>query len=47
MEIILDVINYVLAAIMLGIIFAWVVLIKSMLITFRDTPYLDRFNIQR
>jgi len=46
MELILDVFNYVLTAIMLGVIIAWVVLIKSMLITFRDTPYLDRFDIK-
>ncbi len=46
MELILDVLNYVLTAIMLGVIIAWVVLIKSMLITFRDTPYLDRFDIK-
>ena len=41
MELILDVFNYVLTAIMLGVIIAWVVLIKSMLITFRATTYLD------
>ncbi len=46
MELILDVFNYVLTAIMLGVIIAWVVLIKSMLITFRDAPYLDRFDIK-
>ena len=46
MELVLDVINYVLVAILLGIIIAWIILIKSMLITFRDTPFLDRFDIK-
>ena len=44
MELILDVFNYVLAAIMIGVSVAWIFLIKSMLITFRDTPFLDKFD---
>ena len=39
-----DIINYVLAAILLGVIIAWIFLIKSMWITFRDSPFLDKFN---
>ncbi len=44
MELILDVFNFVLVAIMIGVSGAWVFLIKSMLITFRDTPFLDKFE---
>jgi len=39
-----DVINYVLSAILLGVSIAWIFLIKSMWITFRDSPFLDKFN---
>jgi chlorobactene glucosyltransferase len=40
----LDIINYVLAAILLGVAIAWIFLIKSMWLTFRDSPFLDKFN---
>lgn len=39
-----DIINYVLAAILLGVAIAWIFLIKSMWVTFRDSPFLDKFN---
>jgi chlorobactene glucosyltransferase len=39
-----EVINYVLAAILLGVAFTWIFLIKSMWITFRDSPFLDKFS---
>jgi len=39
-----DIINYVLAAILLGVAMAWIFLIKSMWLTFRDSPFLDKFN---
>ena len=38
-----DVINYVLSAILLGVSVAWIFLIKSMWLTFRDSPFLDKF----
>lgn len=44
MDLAIEVINYVLTAIMLAVAGAWVFLIKSMIISFRDTPYLDRFD---
>ena len=40
----LDIANYFLAAILLSVSVAWVFLIKSMWITFRDSPFLDRYN---
>ena len=40
----IDIINYVLASILLGVAIAWMFLIKSMWITFRDSPFLDKFN---
>src|SRR5579885_2490306 len=40
----LDIVNYFLAAIMLSVSAAWIFLIKSMWITFRDSPFLDRYN---
>ncbi|TRZ79892.1 MAG: glycosyltransferase [Nitrosopumilales archaeon] len=39
-----DIINYILAAILLGVAIAWIFLIKSMWLTFRDSPFLDKFN---
>ena len=46
MDLILDVFNYVLIAILIGVAGAWFFLIKSMLITFRDTPFIDKFNFK-
>ena len=43
-EIIADVFNYSLAAILIGISGAWVFLIKSMVDTFRLAPFLDKFE---
>ncbi len=44
MEIIFEIFNYSLAAILIAISGAWVVLIKSMADSFRLTPYLDKFE---
>ena len=44
MEIAFDVFNYSLSAILIGISGAWVFLIKTMVDSFRLTPYLDRFK---
>jgi len=44
MELIIDVFNYSLTAILIGVCGAWVFLIKSMTDSFRFTPYLDKFE---
>ena len=44
MEVIVVALHYTLSAIMAGVAFAWVFLIKSMAVTFTRTPYLDRFD---
>jgi len=44
MDLILDIFNYTLTAILIGICGAWIFLIKSMLDSFRLTPYLDKFE---
>jgi len=44
MELILDVLNYSLAVILIGVSIAWIFLIKSMINSIRFTPYLDRFE---
>lgn len=44
MELILDVLNYSLTAILIGVSIAWIFLIKSMINSVRLTPYLDRFE---
>ena len=44
MDIAFDVLNYSLSAILIGISGAWVFLIKTMVDSFRFTPYLDRFE---
>jgi len=41
---IVDIFNYSLTAILIGICVAWIFLIRSMLTTFRLTPYLDKFE---
>jgi len=43
MELVIEITNYILVAILIGISGAWVILIKSMLKSFRETPYLDKF----
>ena len=44
MDIILDIFHYVFIAILIGTSAAWIVLIKSMIITFQKTPVLDKFK---
>ena len=44
MDLILDIFNYALAAILIGVCGAWIFLLKSMLDSFRFTPYLDKFE---
>ena len=44
MNIVIDVFNYALVLILTGISLTWILLIRSMCITFRDTPFLDRFD---
>ena len=44
MYFLVDAINYLIAAIMLSVSVAWMFLIKSMWITFRDSPFLDIFS---
>jgi chlorobactene glucosyltransferase len=41
---IIDIFNYSLTAILIGISAAWIFLIRSMLISFKMTPYLDDFK---
>ena len=40
----LDVVNYAFIAILIGVSGAWVFLIRSMLASFHNTPYLDKFS---
>lgn len=44
MDLITDVFNYTLVAILIGICGAWIFLIKLMIDSFRLTPYLDKFE---
>ena len=44
MELITDIIIYIVTAILIGICGAWIYLIKSMIKTFTLTPYLDKFE---
>lgn len=44
MDIILDVVNYTLSAILIAVSITWALLIRSMWISFRDSPFLDRFE---
>ena len=44
MDLISDIINYILASILIGVSVAWIFLIKSMLNSFTNTPYLDKFE---
>lgn len=41
---IVDIFNYSLTAILIGICGAWIFLIKSMMFSFKKTPYLDKFE---
>ena len=40
----LDIFNYILVAILIGVSAAWIILIKSMLRTFHESPFLDKFE---
>ena len=44
MELIIEIITYMIVAILIGICGAWIYLIKSMIETFTSTPYLDEFK---
>ena len=44
MDLAVDIINYVLTAILIGVSGAWIILIKSMIASFHHTPYLDKFE---
>ncbi len=44
MNLSIDVFNYTLAAILAGVTLTWILLIRSMSMTFRDSPFLDRFD---
>ncbi len=44
MSLVLEIINYVFVAILIGVSGTLVFLIRSMLISFRDTPYLENFT---
>ncbi|HJJ22376.1 MAG TPA: glycosyltransferase [Nitrosopumilus sp.] len=44
MELIFDIFNYSLTVILIGVCGAWMFLIKSMIDSFRLTPYLDKFE---
>ena len=44
MELVFDVFNYSLTAILIGICGTWIFLIKTMIDSFRLTPYLDKFE---
>ena len=44
MELISDILNYTLTAILIGVSITWIFLIKSMIDSVRLTPYLDKFE---
>ena len=44
MELISDILNYSLTAILIGVSMTWIILIKSMMDSIRLTPYLDKFE---
>ncbi|MFQ5782017.1 MAG: glycosyltransferase [Nitrosopumilus sp.] len=44
MELAIDIFNYSLTVILIGICGAWIILIKAMVDSFRLTPYLDKFE---
>lgn len=47
MEVIISIINYIFCAILIGVSGSWIFLIKSMMITFKDTPFIDRFELTK
>ena len=46
MELAIDIFNYILSAILVGVSITWILLIRSMWISFRDSPYLDKFTVK-
>ena len=46
MELAIDIFNYILFAILVGVSITWSLLIRSMWISFRDSPYLDKFIVR-
>lgn len=44
MELAIEVFNYILSAILVAVSITWILLIRSMWISFRDSPYLDKFD---
>jgi len=46
MELAIDIFNYILSAILVGDSIAWIFLIRSMWVSFRDSPYLDKFTVK-
>ena len=44
MELVIEIFTYIIAAILIGIIGAWIYLIKSMIESFTKTPHLDKFE---
>ena len=44
MDVLIDVFNYILAAILFGVSGAWIFLLKSMIDSFRNTPILEKFT---
>lgn len=46
MELAIEIFNYTLAAILVAVSITWVLLIRSMWISFRDSPYLDKFTVK-
>ena len=44
MSIIFDIFNYIFVAIFVGVSLTWIFFIRTMLLTFRDTPHLDKFE---
>ena len=47
MNLVLDIFNYIFIAILIGVSTTWIFLIKSMFITFQETPFLDKFKKKR
>ena len=47
MELVIEITNYILVAILIGVSGAWVILIKSMLRSFKETPFLDKFDVKQ
>lgn len=44
MELILEILNYILISILIATSGAWIILIRSMILTYQKSPYLDKFE---